>query len=109
MSSPISNSFLRLNLTKLLNVVVASFFEDRVETVELENGGTAFIQRPKAKAEGSVQSAADLPDDFDISSISANSTKLYRISIGPIEVSTPVLLFCILLLSICDAGYHQLR
>lgn len=98
-----------LNLTKLLNVVVASFFEDRVETVELENGGTAFIQRPKAKAEGSIQSAADLPDDFDISSISANSTKLYRISIGPIEVSIPLFLSCTLSLSIRDADYHQLR
>lgn len=70
-----------------LHAVVASFFEERVESVELSNGGTAFVQRPKAKAEGSVQSAADLPDDFDISSISANSTKLYRISVGPIEVS----------------------
>lgn len=67
--------------------VIASFFEERVETVGLKNGGTAFIQRPKEKPEGAVQSVGDLPDDFNVGSISANSTKLYRISIGPISAS----------------------
>lgn len=69
------------------NLVVASFFQERVETVKLASGGTAFIQRPKAKTEGSVQSAGDLPDDFDIGHIVANAAQIYRISIGPIDVS----------------------
>lgn len=66
--------------------MIASFFEERVETITLSNGGTAYIQRPKAKAEGVVQSAADLPDDFSIDKITANSDEIYRIKIGPLEV-----------------------
>lgn len=66
--------------------MIASFFEERVEAVTLSNGGTAYIQRPKAKPEASVQSAKDLPDDFSIASITANSDESYRIKIGPLEV-----------------------
>ena len=67
--------------------MVASFFQDRVETVTAKGGSTVFIQRPKERAEGFTASAEDLPDDFDISNISANSNQLYRISIGPLDVS----------------------
>ena len=67
--------------------MVASFFQDRVETVTAKGGSTVFIQRPKARAEGFTASAEDLPDNFDVSNISANSNQLYRISIGPLDVS----------------------
>ena len=67
--------------------MVASFFQDRVETVTAKGGATVFIQRPKERAEGFTASAEDLPDDFDISNISANSSKLYRVSVGPLDVS----------------------
>ena len=68
-------------------VVVASFFQERVETVTAKGGSTVFIQRPKARAEGFTASADDLPDTFDVSNISANSNQLYRVSIGPLDVS----------------------
>ena len=67
--------------------MVASFFQERVETVTAKGGSTVFIQRPKARAEGFTASAEDLPDNFDVSNISANSNQLYRISIGPLDVS----------------------
>lgn len=69
--------------------VITLFLEERVEKVELENGGIAFVHHPKEKPERTAQSAADLPDNCEINSIIAYSIKLYRISIGPIEVSTP--------------------
>ena len=74
--------------------MVASFFQDRVETVTAKGGSTVFIQRPKARAEGFTASAEDLPDNFDVSNISANSNQLYRISIGPLDVSFSSLVFC---------------
>ena len=67
--------------------MVASFFQDRVETVTAKGGSTVFIQRPKARAEGFTASAEYLPDNFDVNNISANSNQLYRISIGPLDVS----------------------
>ena len=67
--------------------MVASFFQERVETVTAKGGSTVFIQRPKVHAEGFTASAEDLPDNFDVSNISANSNQLYRISIGPLDVS----------------------
>ena len=67
--------------------MVASFFQERVETVTAKEGSIVFIQRPKARAEGFTASAEDLPDDFDVSNISANSNQLYRVSIGPLDVS----------------------
>ena len=67
--------------------MVASFFQERIETVTAKNGSTVFIQRPKARAEGFTASADDLPDDFDVLNIHANSNQLYRISIGPVDVS----------------------
>lgn len=103
---PYSTSVYVLNYFMPQNLVIASFFQERVETVKLASGGTAFIQRPKAKTEGSVQSAGDLPDDFDIGHIVANTAQIYRISIGPIDVSLPypsgvlhLHLYCISLIS----------
>lgn len=66
--------------------MLASFFQECIETVSLANGGYAYIQRPKSKREGAVQSVDDLPDDLSVSTIAANSTQLYRISIEPIDV-----------------------
>ena len=74
--------------------MVASFFQDRVETVTAKGGSTVFIQRPKARAEGFTASAEDLPDNFDVSNISANSNQLYRISIGPLDVSLSSQFIC---------------
>lgn len=67
---------------------VAVFFEDRITTETAVNGTTVFIQRPKPKEEGAVASisAADLPDDYTVATVNANSTQLYRISFGPIDV-----------------------
>lgn len=64
------------------------FFEDRIEVDTAANGTTVYIQRPKPKEEGAVASvsAAELPDDFTVNTIFANSTQLYRISFGPIDV-----------------------
>lgn len=87
--------------------MVANFFEERIETVELKNGGQAFIQRPKAKPEGAVQSAADLPDDFDVNTVTANSSQLYRISVWPFDVSP--LLSVAELSTYLFTDCHQLR
>ena len=85
--------------------MVASFFQDRVETVTAKGGSTVFIQRPKARAEGFTASAEDLPDNFDVSNISANSNQLYRISIGPLDVSLNSL---VIYKVYCSNTNHQL-
>ena len=85
--------------------MVASFFQDRVETVTAKGGSTVFIQRPKARAEGFTASAEDLPDNFDVSNISANSNQLYRISIGPLDVSLSSQVICRVY---CTDSSHQL-
>ena len=85
--------------------MVASFFQDRVETVTAKGGSTVFIQRPKARAEGFTASAEDLPDNFDVNNISANSNQLYRISIGPLDVSLNSL---VIYKVYCSNTNHQL-
>ena len=69
--------------------MVASFFNDRIEQLTTANGSTVFIQRPKAEAEGFTASADNLPDDVIVDDIvEANSAKkLYRVEVGPVEVS----------------------
>ena len=76
--------------------MVASFFQERVETVTAKGGSTVFIQRPKVHAEGFTASAEDLPDNFDVSNVSVNSNQLYRISIGPLDVSLRLRTICAL-------------
>ena len=66
--------------------MVASFFSERIEQVKTEKGAVVFIQRPKAVPEGFTASADDLPDDFDVLNIHANSIMPYRISIGQLGV-----------------------
>ena len=67
--------------------MVASFFNERIETLTAKEGSIVYVQRPKARAEGFTASADDLADDFSVLNISANSSQLYRLSIGPVDVS----------------------
>ena len=68
--------------------MVSSFFNERIETLTAKDGSIVFVQRPKARAEGFTASVDDLADDFDVLNIAANSSQLYRLSIGPVDVST---------------------
>ena len=68
--------------------MVASFFNERIETLTAKEGSIVYVQRPKARAEGFTASADDLADDFSVLNISANSSQLYRLSIGPVDVSS---------------------
>lgn len=53
-------------------IVTANFFEERIEAVELLNGGQALFDAPRRV----VQSATDLPNDFDVNTISATNSQL---------------------------------
>ena len=70
------------------HAVVASFFSERIEKVTAEGGSTVFIQRPRARVEGFVASADDMPDNFDVNNVTVSNAQVYRISVGHIGVSS---------------------